>query len=277
MNATIITGDTAQEIDKLTRDWSPGWCDCTITSPPYNIGIQYADGVNDKRKEEEYLKWCRDWMSSLREATAPKGHFFLNVGALSTCPLRPLELLNCATIAGWKLQNTFHWIKSISLMGKDEEWVSRGQFSPINSKRYVNNCQEYIFHLTPNGASELDKLAVGVPFQDKSNLTRGTRGKNGDVRCRGNVWFIPYVTIQSSTDRPHPATYPVQLVEMCLKIAGRPKMVLDPFVGSGTAGVAALQCGAEDFVGIDLSKTYTKDTRTRLKTWDTADTPVIFI
>jgi site-specific DNA-methyltransferase (adenine-specific) len=278
MNAHIICGETVNEIDKLNQNWGPDWCDCTVTSPPYNIGIQYADGVNDKHKEKEYLAWCEIWMARLLEATAEDGHFFLNVGALGACPMRPFELLSLAIIKGFRLQNTFHWIKSISLLDKNEEWCSRGQFSPINSKRYVNNCQEYIFHLTPKGTSPLDKLAVGVPFQDKTNLTRGTRGKNGDVRCRGNVWFIPYDTIRNSaTQRPHPATFPIPLVAMCLKIAGRPKMVLDPFVGSGTSGVAALQCGAQDFVGIDLSKTYTKATRERLKSWDTEDTEVTLL
>jgi site-specific DNA-methyltransferase (adenine-specific) len=159
--------------------------------------------------------------------------------------------------SGWKLQNVFHWVKSISYQERGSGgWVSRGQFTPINSARFVNDMQEHVFHLTPWGSSPLDRLAVGVPYQDKSNVERWA-GK-ADKRCAGNVWFIPYETIQSKEkQRPHPATFPLELAERCLKIAGCAEgHVLDPFLGSGTTGVAARRCRAARFTGIDMSPTY---------------------
>jgi site-specific DNA-methyltransferase (adenine-specific) len=78
------------------------------------------------------------------------------------------------------------------------------------------------------------------------------------VRCRGNTWFIPYETIQSrDKDRPHPATFPPRLPEMCLRLHGleRVRMVVDPFLGLGSTAVACAQLGV-DFVGIELDEEY---------------------
>ena len=95
-----------------------------------------------------------------------------------------------------------------------KEWqiVSRGHFKPISSQRFLNDCHEYIFHFTKSGRVEIDRLALGVPYQDKSNIARWSHTSGRDRRCRGNTWFIPYETIQSrQKERPHPATFPVEL------------------------------------------------------------------
>ena len=75
---------------------------------------------------------------------------------------------------------------------------------------------------------------MGVPYQDKSNIGRWKHAKQ-DKRDRGNTWFIPYETIQMKKERPHPATFPTKLPEMCIKLHGiKEKMVvMDPFLGIG--------------------------------------------
>lgn len=255
MKTTIIQGETCLQLQNLLRINGSHWCDLVVTSPPYNIGIKYADGVDDSIGEIDYGRWCEQWLMQLFATISPDGHLFLNVGSLSACPMRPFQLLDYATRKGFHLQNTFHWIKSISYEDKEGKVVSRGQFKPINSDRFVNNLHEYVWHLTPGNRSVVDKLAVGVPYQDKTNIERWAGKK--DKRCRGNVWFLPYDTIQcSEKQRPHPATFPVALAEMAIRIGGCPRVVLDPFVGSGTAGVAADNCGVAKFIGIDLSSTY---------------------
>ena len=97
----------------------------------------------------------------------------------------------------------------------------------------------YILHLTKRGDVELDRLAIGVAYQDKSNVERWGR-KLGvprrDVRCRGNTWFVPYKTIKSrDKQRPHPASFPARIPEMCMRLHGLPRIqtVLDPFMGIG--------------------------------------------
>jgi site-specific DNA-methyltransferase (adenine-specific) len=149
----------------------------------------------------------------------PDGSFFLNLGAVPSNPVFPHELI--AELSKlFVLQNTFHWIKSISVETPKGDRMSAGHFKPINSRRFVNNCQEFVFHLTKNGTTPLDRLSLGVPYADKSNVRRWTHTKGNDVRCRGNVWFIPYETIRSrKMQRPHPATFPTQLAVNCIKSA----------------------------------------------------------
>ena len=101
----------------------------------------------------------------------------------------------------------------------------------------------------------MDRLAVGVTYADKSNIARWGHTNGRDRRCRGNTWFVPYETIKSrAKQRPHPATFPVQLAERCIRLHGRcaESIVLDPFLGIGNAAVAAQRCGIEKFIGIEL-------------------------
>jgi DNA modification methylase len=145
---------------------------------------------------------------------------------------------------------------------------SHGHFKPISSKRFVNDCHEYIFHLTKTGRVGIDRLSLGVPYQDKSNIARWRHTRGSDLRCRGNTWFIPYETIQSrEKERPHPATFPVQLAEWCIKLHGLPHVetMLDPFLGIGNSAIAAQRCGVKKFIGIEIDETYLAEANRRLE------------
>jgi site-specific DNA-methyltransferase (adenine-specific) len=75
------------------------------------------------------------------------------------------------------LQNTFTWIKSISIGDNPI-----GHFKPILSSRYVNDCFEYVYHSTISGNVKLDKLSIGVPYADKSNIRRWKSTGRNDKR-----------------------------------------------------------------------------------------------
>lgn len=246
-------------------DLSPGSVDLIVTSPPYNLGIAYKT-YQDSRTPEEYLDWSAEWMKAAGRLLAMDGSFFLNVGGSPSNPLLPHELILRAAQCGFVLQNTLHWIKSITLDGEGEP-VSRGHFKPINSKRYLNDCHEYLFHLTKAGEVKLDRLAVGVAYQHKSNIARWGHTGGRDRRCRGNNWFIPYKTIKSrDKQRPHPATFPVQLPAQCIQLHGIEKVntMLDPFVGIGHSALAAQQAGVPRFIGFDIDATYLETAREAL-------------
>jgi site-specific DNA-methyltransferase (adenine-specific) len=234
--------------------------DLVVTSPPYNLGIKYRN-YQDKRGRDEYMEWSCCWAAEVKRVLRRNGSFFLNLGACPSNPLIPHELVVAlkAENVGFCLQNTFHWIKSITVKTKDGQQVSAGHFKPLQSKRFVNDCHEYIFHLTKGGDTPLDRLGLGVPYMDKSNIKRWAHTKGRDVRCRGNNWFIPYKTIVSRLkERPHPATFPVELAENCIRIHGcRPDLVmLDPFVGIGHSAIAAQRCGIGRFMGFDIDPEY---------------------
>ncbi len=161
------------------------------------------------------------------------------------------------------LQNTIHWIKSIAIEDR-----TFGHFKPISSKRFLNDCHEYIFHFAIDGKIDIDRLALGVPYQDKSNIARWSHTRGRDKRCRGNTWFIPYETIQSrEKERPHPATFPVQLAEWCIKLHGatRVKTMLDPFLGIGNSAVAAKNRGVKKFIGFEIDEAYLAEAKRRIQ------------
>jgi site-specific DNA-methyltransferase (adenine-specific) len=240
--------------------------DLVVTSPPYNLGIKYGK-YSDIGDRTSYLNWCEEWAKQIQRVLKPEGSFFLNVGAAPSNPMLPHELV-LRLRHFFHLQNTIHWIKAITIEDEAGFPISRGHFKPISSKRFLNDCHEYIFHFTKSGRVEIDRLAVGVPYQDKSNVSRWSHTEGGDLRCRGNTWFIPYETIQSrAKERPHPATFPVQLAEWCIKLNGvsRVETMLDPFLGIGNSAVAAQQCGVEKFIGFEIDEEYLAEAKRRLR------------
>lgn len=239
--------------------------DLVVTSPPYNLGIAYSH-YSDRQDRPSYLDWCHQWAAQIRRLLKPAGSLFLNLGAAPSNPLLPHELLLRLGDL-FVLQNTIHWIKAISIEDDAGEIASRGHFKPISSLRYLNDCHEYIFHLTLEGKTPIDRLAVGVPYADKSNIARWGHTRGKDRRCRGNTWFIPYKTIQRrAKERPHPATFPVELAENCIRLHGiRDDLVmLDPFLGIGNSAVAAKRSGVQSFVGFEIDEEYFAEAQRRI-------------
>jgi site-specific DNA-methyltransferase (adenine-specific) len=239
--------------------------DLVVTSPPYNLGVRYRK-YSDRQDRQSYLFWCRTWAGQIRRVLRSTGSFFLNVGAAPSNPMLPHEIA-IELRETFVLQNTIHWIKSISIEDRHGDVRSHGHFKPISSRRFVNDCHEYVFHFTIDGNVEIDRLALGVPYQDKSNISRWSHTCGSDLRCRGNTWFIPYETIQSrAKERPHPATFPVQLAEWCIKLHGvsRVQTMLDPFLGIGNSAVAAQRCGVKKFIGFEIDKGYLAEAKRRI-------------
>lgn len=237
--------------------------DVVVTSPPYNIGVQYGAYDDTHLSRQEYLEWLATWAAQVARVLKPGGSLFLNLGSKPSDPWVPFEVVTRLRDI-LTLQNVIHWIKSIAI---EREFVGSavdlaedltvGHYKPINSNRYLNDCHEYVFHMTRQGDVGLDRLAVGVPYQDKSNVTRWSAAAQ-DRHCRGNTWFVPYQTIRSrSLQRPHPASFPVELARKCILLHGvRPGMrVLDPFLGIGHSGRAAVALGV-DFLGCELDPEY---------------------
>jgi site-specific DNA-methyltransferase (adenine-specific) len=255
--ATKATASTSRKKGKIEI-----WCgDClklmkekvaddsisvVTTSPPYNQDVPYRT-YDDNRDESEYLEWLAEVFEEIDRVLTPDGSLFLVIGHAAR---KPWTAMRVAEVAGkrFQLQNQIVWVKSINV--NDE---SHGHFNPITSKRFLNRVWEFVFHFTKSGKVSLDRLAVGVPYEDAHNA-----GRTGSVmRCGGDVWFIPYDTVHGNEDRgDHPATFPVEVAERCIKLAGiKPGMkVLDPFCGvNGMAAAARL---GVDGIGIDVDPMY---------------------
>ena len=255
----------------LPRRVRRGTADVVVTSPPYNRGVAYRSYADD-RPRGEYVAWMGRVGATVAEALAPDGSFFLNVGGSAKDPWLPWDVAR-EVGRSLVLQNVIHWVKSIAI---DRRAAGRsaglsadlaiGHYQPVGSRRFLHGAHEYIFHFSPDGATELDRLAIGVPYQDKTNVGRW-RTSRLDRRCRGNTWFLPYPTIRErARDRPHPAAFPPELPEWCVRLHGlrRTRLVVDPFVGIGSSAVAAARL-AKEFVGFDLDPEYLRLAQERVK------------
>mgnify|MGYP006296727483 CR=1 FL=1 len=193
----------------------------------------------------------------LNRVLKDNGSLFFNIGDKPSDDFRSFQVAQ-EIAKHFKLQNTIHWVKHIAI---PEEEVNIGHYKPVNSYRYMNNTHEYIFHFTKNNKVKINKLAVGVPYADKSNIKRWKKKK--DKRGRGNMWFIPYKTVSKS--KKHPASFPIKLPEMCIELHGYNKdtVVLDPFMGSGTVALASQNLGC-NYLGFEIDEKYIEVARERI-------------
>ena len=222
----IINNDCVEEMKKIKESS----IDIVITSPPYNLNIKY-NTYSDNLERQEYLNWINDVFQNVCRTLKDDGSFFLNVGSSNKDPWIHMDVANIAR-QYFVLQNDIVWVKSIAI-----DNITHGHFKPINSERYVNHTYEHIFHFTKTGNVKINRKDIGVPYMDKSNLSRWESNNNVDRRCKGNCWYIPYKTVNNKKDKGyHPATFPEMLVENCIKLHGYNKdtHVMDPFSGTGT-------------------------------------------
>jgi len=252
------------------HNWKGDRIDVIVTSPPYNLGKDYSN-YEDNKERSDYICWLGSVAEASKRIIKEDGSFFLNMGGRPSDPWLAFDVAREFS-KYYRLQNVIHWIKHISIP-KDASTqknglngdISFGHFKPINTNTYLNQCHEYIFHFTNTGKIQVDKLAIGVPYQHKSNVTRWKEKR--DLRDRGNVWFIRYENKQGGFEPIlHPALFPEKLPYLCVKLHGIKDgmLVYDPFMGIGTTALACMRVGV-DFIGTEIDKKYIMIANDRIK------------
>jgi site-specific DNA-methyltransferase (adenine-specific) len=256
----IVCGDCL-EVMKYIPDNS---IDLVVTSPPYNIGIQY-DTWNDRMPWDEYYDWCRKWMREIYRILKPDGRFCLNhyfslgsgkrgaeigmrknnlqIEDLEATRQTPLMDLNWIAVKeiGFKHHAVVFWLDlSVSRETAWGSWLSA-------SAPYINSCLEGILILFKK---YWKKQREGISTIEKELFVKASRG----------VWELG--TVSNSLT---PAVFPEKLPEYCIKLFSYvDDIVLDPFCGSGTTCVVAKKLKRK-FIGIEISENYCKIARERLR------------
>lgn len=211
-------------------------CDIAITSPPY-------------KDEDNFDIWkIGEVFTELYRVLKPKSLFFLNFGHLADFKSRPFITASMAQFAGFKWNDTIVWKKT--------------QFSPIQGNKRLNNLTEFIFLLYKEEMPNLDRLSIGVPYEDKSNIGRYS---DKDLRCGGNFWEFGYETITSKKQKLHNDRFPLELPTRCIKLSGLSKnsLVVDPYSGSGTTALAAKNLNM-NYIGFEINENNFKTSVERL-------------
>ena len=221
MTLQCINGDCIEGMSQIDKNS----VDSIITSPPYKDEDGYTD--------ELMITWLEQAYRILKNNSA----LFMNFGHLAGFKSRAFRVAMMAEDAGFTWNDTITWVKN--------------HYRPIQGNKRVNNLTEFIFVLT-KGKPTFDRLAIGIPYTDKSNIGRFAEQ---DLKCRGNVWPLKYKTVQSKEQKRHNDRFPVDLPLWCLRLVGLDKgsLVIDPFSGSGTTGIACGLLGL-NYIGYELNK-----------------------
>jgi len=258
--SALITGDTAQVLPSLPSDMFQ----TCITSPPYwSLRDYNIDGqIGLEPTVQEYLDRLVSIFEQVRRVLRPDGTLWLNIGDSYTSggrawrapdrknPIRAMDV-RPATPLGLKPKDLIGIPWRLALALQESGWYLRADIV-----WYKPNCQPESVRDRPTRSHEYIFLFSKSPhYRYASAAVRGPNGRN--LRT---VWEIQTTPFPGA----HFATFPAELVEKCLKLTSGPSgLVLDPFVGSGTAAKVALSLDRR-FVGIELNPSYIELAKLRL-------------
>lgn len=231
-NATIVCDDML-----TTKKIRPESIDLIVTSPPYNLDIDYKSH-DDKLEYQEYLKFTKRWLKKSLSLLKSDGRMCLNIPLDTNKGGHRSIGADITTIAkevGWKYHSTIIWNEgNISKSSAWGSWLSA-------SSPYVIAPVELIV----------------VLYKDSWKKTTGSKindiTKEEFVKWTNGVW-----TFKGESKRKigHPAPFPVELPKRCIKLFSyKGDNILDPFMGSGSTVIAAKLLGRNG-IGIDKELQY---------------------
>jgi site-specific DNA-methyltransferase (adenine-specific) len=273
--------------------------DIVVTSPPYNLDIKYNE-YNDNKPKEEYLEWLNEVFKAVKHCLKDDGHFYLNVGYSNIDPFVGMDVAQVAR-KHFILQNNITWVKSISINDvttghfkpinsnrfSNPTWEHLFHFTKTGEV-YCDKLSIGVPYMDDNNIDKESRMKgrmvkkLGYKNQHDFNKN-STKEEKDDLnievynklkdkpvnlkRCKGNTWFIPYDTINNRNKHrgSHPATFPIKLVEDCIKFSGLTSgVILDPFMGSGTTAIGGIKQGL-DYIGFDIDQDYINFAEDRIK------------
>ena len=204
--------------------------DITITSPPYNIGLNY-DTYEDNISSDEYYEFSHDWLDSVYAITKETGRLYCVLDDRLIYLLKPI-----IEEIGWTYVQTLAWCKP--------NFASKA--------RYSGDWNQMIEFPLLFRKGKSTKMLNPKPIEDLKVTTHN--------------WFVETSPqsnfIKNYQKKVHPAQMPVNLVRKW--IARTPgQVVLDPFCGAGSVCIAARDMG-RDYIGIDMSEEYCRLAEERL-------------
>lgn len=260
LHSSVVLGDALA----VLRGLPSGLAQTVITSPPYWSLRDYETpgqiGLEDD--PQAYVAALVNVFAEVRRVLADDGCLWLNIGdsytsggrtwrapdrkhparAMQTRPptpkgLKPKDLVGIPWMLAFALQAEGWYLRADVIWNKPNKLPESVKDRPTHS-------HEYLFLMTKSEHYYYDSSAV-----------REENGRN--LRTVWNINTLPLKEV-------HFATFPPDLVRPCVLLSSKPgQTVLDPFFGSGTVGVVAVQ-EARTFLGIELNPQYVGIARARL-------------
>lgn len=231
--------------------------DLIITSPPYNLDIEYSTH-KDNSPYQEHLKFTEKWLTKCYELARDDGRMCLNIpldtnkgGKQSVCA----DITNIAKKVGWNYQSTIVWNEgNISRRTAWGSWMSA-------SAPYVIAPVEMIVILFKN------------QWKKDKEIKRNDITRDEFMAWTNGLWTFHGQKKKGAGG--HPAAFPIELPMRCIKLfTYQGDMVLDPFVGSGSTLIAAYENNRKG-IGIDIDKDYCDIAIKRLQELETKQSALI--
>jgi len=222
--------------DFLKAKIPPNSVDLIVTSPPYNVGIEYSQ-YSDDISYKDYVDFSRNWFKKAFEVLVDDGRMCLNIpldknkgGHRSVCA----DLTVVAKQVGFQYHSTIIW---------NEQNISRrtawGSFQSASAP-YIITPVEVIVLLYKKHWKKLRRGVSDITKQEFMDWTSGVWNFSGESRKRVG----------------HPAPFPIELPKRCIKLFTYvDDTVLDPFLGSGTTLIACHQLKRKG-IGVEIDKSY---------------------
>jgi site-specific DNA-methyltransferase (adenine-specific) len=222
--------------------------DLIVTSPPYNVDIEY-EGYKDDMPYEKYLEFTEKWLRNAYELLKPDGRMCLNI-PLDKSKGRTgkgfqsvyVDVVTIAKKVGFKYFSTIIWNE-----GNISKRTAWGSFASASAP-YVIAPVEVIVLLYKDSWKKLKKGISDISPEEFKQWTLG-------------LWTFPG---ENPKNVGHPAPFPIELPWRCIKLFSYiGDIILDPFVGSGTTLIAAYMLRRRA-IGIDISRKYCEIAKERL-------------
>jgi site-specific DNA-methyltransferase (adenine-specific) len=260
----IINDDARKALTRFR-----GRADLIVTSPPYaDARKRHYDSIDP----DEYAAWFATFHEPLAAALKPTGSLVINIKDKVVDGVRHRyvwETIRSLERLGWYSIDDYLWHKPNAMPGF---WPTR-----------LRDAWEYCFHLSRSKRPYVDFDAVKRPIGDWATSRLAKLGQNDTTRQNSanasgfgrnisrwasrktvlpdNVLSLPLV----GTNKGHPAVFPVELPAFFIRLLSpQDGLVIDPFAGSGTTAVAAIQ-ERRSCVLIDNNKLYCRQAEERLR------------
>jgi len=235
---TLIQGDCLEKM----RDIPDGSVDLVVTSPPYNMRTRVRNGKYTTREKSEHFSKKYD---NFDDAMSIDNYYMFHKSVINEMlRIAKTIIYNIQIVTGSK-EAVFRLIGDFNKEIKDIIIWDKGHGQPSMHKGVINKATELllVFDSTVSAGREISNHNF-------------ERGKLSDI------WRIPR---ERSVIKGHGAVFPTMLAEMAVvNFSKEQGIVLDPFMGSGTTGVACVNTG-RDFIGIEQDAEYFKIAEHRIQ------------
>ena len=206
-----------------------------ITSPPYNVGKEYDDDLT----LDEYLELLTAVFSQTYKKLVTGGRACINIANIGRKPYIPLHamVIEIMLDLGFLMRGEIIWDKSASGGGSCAwgSWMSAS--NPV-----LRDYHEYILVFSKDSYSK-----------NKKQEKRDTIDHDDFINWTKSIWTFSAVNAKKIG---HPAPFPIELPHRLINLYSyEGDVVLDPFCGSGTTCIAAIQ-NNRNYIGYDIKKEY---------------------